>query len=150
VLEVTLRTPAAPGAIRAMKRVEGAIVGAGTVLNARQFEQAVEAGSQFVVSPGFTAAVGEAAAGSHVPLLPGVANAGDVMRVLEFGITRMKFFPAMASGGGAGAEGVQFRVRRRPLLPDRRDLAGECARMACSSRGGVRGRDLAGARRAGG
>jgi 2-dehydro-3-deoxyphosphogluconate aldolase/(4S)-4-hydroxy-2-oxoglutarate aldolase len=99
VLEVTLRTPAAPGAIRAMKQVEGAIVGAGTVLNARQFEQAVEAGSQFVVSPGFTAAVGEAAAGSDVPLLPGVANAADIMRVLDFGITRMKFFPAMASGG---------------------------------------------------
>jgi 2-dehydro-3-deoxyphosphogluconate aldolase / (4S)-4-hydroxy-2-oxoglutarate aldolase len=99
VLEVTLRTPAALGAIRAMKQVEGAIVGAGTVLNARQFEQAVEAGSEFVVSPGFTAALGEAAAGTHVPLLPGVANAGDIMRVLDFGITRMKFFPAMASGG---------------------------------------------------
>ncbi len=99
VLEVTLRTPAALGAIRAMKEVEGAIVGAGTVLNARQYEQAVEAGSEFVVSPGFTAAVGDAAAGSPVPLLPGVASAGDIMRVLDHGITRMKFFPAVASGG---------------------------------------------------
>ena len=99
VLEVTLRTPAALGAIRAMREVDGAIVGAGTVLNARQYEQAVEAGSEFVVSPGFTNAVGEAAAGSNVPLLPGVANAGDIMRVLDFGITRMKFFPAMLSGG---------------------------------------------------
>jgi 2-dehydro-3-deoxyphosphogluconate aldolase/(4S)-4-hydroxy-2-oxoglutarate aldolase len=99
VLEVTLRTPAALGAIRAMKQVEGAIVGAGTVLNARHYEQAVEAGSEFVVSPGFTQRVGEAAAGSDVPLLPGVANAGDIMRALDFGITRMKFFPAVASGG---------------------------------------------------
>jgi 2-dehydro-3-deoxyphosphogluconate aldolase/(4S)-4-hydroxy-2-oxoglutarate aldolase len=99
VLEVTLRTPAALGAIRAMKQVEGAIVGAGTVLNAKHFEQALEAGSEFVVSPGFTGAVGEAAVGSDVPLLPGVANAADIMRVLDFGITRMKFFPAMASGG---------------------------------------------------
>ena len=99
VLEVTLRTPAALGAIRAMKEIEGAIVGAGTVLNARQFEQAVEAGAEFVVSPGFTEAVGKAAAQSPVPLLPGVANAGDIMRVLDFGITRMKFFPAVASGG---------------------------------------------------
>ncbi|HEX8579742.1 MAG TPA: bifunctional 4-hydroxy-2-oxoglutarate aldolase/2-dehydro-3-deoxy-phosphogluconate aldolase [Allosphingosinicella sp.] len=99
VLEVTLRTPAALGAIRAMKQVEGAIVGAGTVLNARHFGQAVEAGSEFVVSPGFTGAVGEAAAQSDVPLLPGVSNAGDIMRVLDFGITRMKFFPAALSGG---------------------------------------------------
>ena len=102
VLEVTLRTPAALGAIRAMKQVEGAIVGAGTVLNARQYEQAVEAGSEFVVSPGFTSAVGEAAAGSGVPLLPGVADAGDIMRVLDFEITRMKFFPAVVSGGVPG------------------------------------------------
>jgi 2-dehydro-3-deoxyphosphogluconate aldolase/(4S)-4-hydroxy-2-oxoglutarate aldolase len=102
VLEVTLRTPAALGAIRAMKQVEGAIVGAGTVLNARQYEQAVEAGSEFVVSPGFTSAVGDAAAGSGVPLLPGVADAGDIMRVLDFGITRMKFFPAVVSGGVPG------------------------------------------------
>lgn len=99
VLEVTLRTPAALGAIRAMKQVEGAIVGAGTVLDARQFEQAVGAGSEFVVSPGFTEAVGKAARESYVPLLPGVATAGDIMRVLDFGITRMKFFPAVASGG---------------------------------------------------
>ncbi|HEX8584819.1 MAG TPA: bifunctional 4-hydroxy-2-oxoglutarate aldolase/2-dehydro-3-deoxy-phosphogluconate aldolase [Allosphingosinicella sp.] len=102
VLEVTLRTPVALGAIRAMKQVEGAIVGAGTVLNARQYEQAVEAGSEFVVSPGFTSAVGEAAAASGVPLLPGVANAGDIMRVLDFGISRMKFFPAVVSGGVPG------------------------------------------------
>jgi 2-dehydro-3-deoxyphosphogluconate aldolase/(4S)-4-hydroxy-2-oxoglutarate aldolase len=99
VLEVTLRTPAALDAIRAMKAIDGAIVGAGTVLNPHQFEAALEAGSEFVVSPGLTAAVGEAAAGSGVPLLPGVANAGDIMRALDFGITRMKFFPAAASGG---------------------------------------------------
>jgi 2-dehydro-3-deoxyphosphogluconate aldolase/(4S)-4-hydroxy-2-oxoglutarate aldolase len=99
VLEVTMRTPAALGAIAAMKQVEGAIVGAGTVLNARHFEQAVAAGSDFIVSPGFTNELGEAAAGSGVPVLPGVANAGDIMRVLGFGITRMKFFPATLSGG---------------------------------------------------
>lgn len=99
VLEVTLRTPAALDAIREMKGVDGAIVGAGTVLNPRQFEAAVEAGSEFVVSPGLTAAVAEAAAASDVPLLPGVANAGDIMRALDSGITRLKFFPAVASGG---------------------------------------------------
>jgi 2-dehydro-3-deoxyphosphogluconate aldolase/(4S)-4-hydroxy-2-oxoglutarate aldolase len=99
VLEVTLRTDAALAAVRAIKQVPGAIVGAGTVLNPAQFEAAVEAGSEFVVSPGLTEALGKAAAGSHVPLLPGVATAGDIMRALDHGFTRLKFFPAMASGG---------------------------------------------------
>jgi 2-dehydro-3-deoxyphosphogluconate aldolase/(4S)-4-hydroxy-2-oxoglutarate aldolase len=99
VLEVTLRTAAALDAIRAMKRVPGAIVGAGTVLNLAHFEAAVEAGSEFVVSPGLTDSLGKAAAASSVPLLPGVASAGDIMRALDLGFTRLKFFPAMASGG---------------------------------------------------
>ena len=99
VLEVTLRTPAALEAIRAMKSVEGAIVGAGTVLGPRQFDEAVAAGSEFVVSPGLTRALGEAAAASPVPLLPGVADASDIMRALDLGFTRLKFFPAVASGG---------------------------------------------------
>jgi 2-dehydro-3-deoxyphosphogluconate aldolase/(4S)-4-hydroxy-2-oxoglutarate aldolase len=99
VLEVTLRTAAALDAIRAMKQVPGAIVGAGTVLNPALFEAAVEAGSEFVVSPGLTEALGKAAAGSPVPLLAGVASAGDIMRALDLGFTRLKFFPAMASGG---------------------------------------------------
>ena len=99
VLEVTLRTSAALEAIRQMKKVPGAVVGAGTVLNPAQFEAAVEAGSEFVVSPGLTESLGAAAAGSNVPLLPGVASAGDIMRALDFGFTRLKFFPAMASGG---------------------------------------------------
>ena len=99
VLEVTLRTEAALGAIRAMKSVPGAIVGAGTVLNPAQFEAAVEAGSEFVVSPGLTEALGRAAAASSVPLLPGIASASDIMRALDLGFTRLKFFPATASGG---------------------------------------------------
>jgi len=99
VLEVTLRTPVALDAIRAMKSVPGAIVGAGTVLNRAQFDSALEAGSEFVVSPGFTDALGRHAADANVPLLPGVASAGDIMRALDHGFTRLKFFPAMASGG---------------------------------------------------
>jgi 2-dehydro-3-deoxyphosphogluconate aldolase / (4S)-4-hydroxy-2-oxoglutarate aldolase len=99
VLEVTLRTTAALAAIRAMKQVEGAIVGAGTVLNPRQYEQAVEAGSEFVVSPGLTETLGRAVERAPVPLLPGVATAGDIMRALDLGFSRLKFFPAMASGG---------------------------------------------------
>jgi len=99
VLEVTLRTPAALGAIRAMKQVPGAIVGAGTVTNPRELDAALEAGSEFIVSPGLTETLGKAAIASGVPFLPGIANAGDIMRGLDLGLDRFKFFPAMAAGG---------------------------------------------------
>ncbi|HSF11616.1 MAG TPA: bifunctional 4-hydroxy-2-oxoglutarate aldolase/2-dehydro-3-deoxy-phosphogluconate aldolase [Erythrobacter sp.] len=99
VLEVTLRTPAALPAIRAMKEVEGAIVGAGTVTNPRELDAALEAGSEFIVSPGLTEPLGKAAIASGVPFLPGIANAGDIMRGLDLGLDRFKFFPAMAAGG---------------------------------------------------
>ena len=105
VLEVTLRTPAALDAIRAMRAVEGAIVGAGTVLNPGQFEQALEAGAEFVVSPGLTDPLAAAARGARVPLLPGIATASDIMRALDHGFTRLKFFPAVASGGIAALKG---------------------------------------------
>ena len=99
VLEVTLRTPCALDAIRAMKRVEGAIVGAGTVINPEQLGQAIDAGSEFIVAPGLTKKLGNAAIDSGVPFLPGIANAGDIMLGLDLGLTHFKFFPAMASGG---------------------------------------------------
>jgi 2-dehydro-3-deoxyphosphogluconate aldolase/(4S)-4-hydroxy-2-oxoglutarate aldolase len=99
VLEVTLRTPAALDVIRAMKAVPGAIVGAGTVLNPQLLEAAVEAGAEFAVSPGLTEPLARAAAESRIPLLPGVASASDVMRALDHGFTRLKFFPATAVGG---------------------------------------------------
>lgn len=99
VLEVTLRTPAALPAIRAMKQVPGAIVGAGTVTNPRELDAALEAGSEFIVSPGLTDNLGKAAIAAGVPFLPGIANAGDIMRGLDLGLERFKFFPAMAAGG---------------------------------------------------
>ena len=99
VLEVTLRTPVALDAIRAMAEVPGAIVGAGTVTNSGQLEDAIGAGSQFIVSPGLTEPLGRAAIASGVPFLPGIANAGDIMRGLDLGLTHFKFFPAMAAGG---------------------------------------------------
>jgi 2-dehydro-3-deoxyphosphogluconate aldolase/(4S)-4-hydroxy-2-oxoglutarate aldolase len=99
VLEITLRTPLALEAIREMSRVPGAIAGAGTVLNRAQLEQAIDAGSQFIVSPGLTEPLGKAAVQSGVPFLPGVATAADIMRGLDLGLDRFKFFPAEASGG---------------------------------------------------
>ncbi|WP_183996773.1 bifunctional 4-hydroxy-2-oxoglutarate aldolase/2-dehydro-3-deoxy-phosphogluconate aldolase [Sphingomonas kyeonggiensis] len=99
VLEVTLRTGAALEAIAEMKKVEGAIVGAGTVVNTEQFEQVMKADAEFIVSPGLTDRLGDAITRSGVPYLPGVANAGDIMRGLDLGLTHFKFFPAETSGG---------------------------------------------------
>ena len=99
VLEVTLRTPAALSAIKAMKQVPGAIVGAGTVTNPRELEEALAAGSEFIVSPGLTEPLARACIDRGVPFLPGTANASDIMRGLDLGLTHFKFFPAMAAGG---------------------------------------------------
>jgi 2-dehydro-3-deoxyphosphogluconate aldolase/(4S)-4-hydroxy-2-oxoglutarate aldolase len=99
VLEVTLRTPAGLESIRAMKEVPGAIVGAGTVLSTRDLDAALEAGSEFIVTPGLTPALGKEAVASGVPFLPGTANAGDIMLGLDLGLSHFKFFPAATSGG---------------------------------------------------
>lgn len=99
VLEVTLRTPCALAAIASMREVEGAIVGAGTVLSPAQLDEALAAGSEFIVSPGLTEPLGRAAIERGAAFLPGVANAGDIMRGLDLGLTHFKFFPAEAAGG---------------------------------------------------
>jgi 2-dehydro-3-deoxyphosphogluconate aldolase/(4S)-4-hydroxy-2-oxoglutarate aldolase len=99
VIEVTLRTAGALDAIRAMAGVPGAIVGAGTVLNEAQLAQALDAGARFIVSPGLTNPLALAARDTAVPFLPGVATAADIMRGLDLGLERFKFFPAEASGG---------------------------------------------------
>jgi 2-dehydro-3-deoxyphosphogluconate aldolase / (4S)-4-hydroxy-2-oxoglutarate aldolase len=99
VLEVTLRTSCALEVIAEMAKVEGAIVGAGTVLNEADLRASIDAGAQFIVSPGITEPLGKAAIASGIPFLPGTANAGDIMRGLDMGLTHFKFFPAEAAGG---------------------------------------------------
>jgi 2-dehydro-3-deoxyphosphogluconate aldolase / (4S)-4-hydroxy-2-oxoglutarate aldolase len=106
VIEVTLRTPCAIDAIAAMTRVSGAIVGAGTVLNPADLKAAIAAGAEFIVSPGLTETLGKAAIASRVPFLPGVANAGDIMRGLDMGLSHFKFFPAETSGGRAALKAL--------------------------------------------
>ena len=100
VLEITLRTPCALDAITAM--VENlpadAVIGAGTIITPADLEKAVKAGSTFLVSPGTTPALIEAAKASAVPLLPGVATPTEAMRLLVEGFTHQKFFPAEAAG----------------------------------------------------
>lgn len=98
-LEVTLRTPAALDVIREMSQIPGAVVGAGTVLNPAQLDAAMEAGARFIVSPGLTEPLGKACIAARIPYLPGTATAGDIMRGLDMGFTRFKFFPAETSGG---------------------------------------------------
>ncbi|MBF0850904.1 bifunctional 4-hydroxy-2-oxoglutarate aldolase/2-dehydro-3-deoxy-phosphogluconate aldolase [Gluconobacter sp. R75690] len=98
-LEVTLRTPCALEAIQEMSKVPGALVGAGTVLNPSDMDRAVKAGARFIVSPGLTEALAKASVEHDVPFLPGVANAGDIMRGLDLGLSRFKFFPAVTNGG---------------------------------------------------
>lgn len=99
-IEVTLRTPVAVEAIRAVAHeVPGAVVGAGTVLTPDHAAAACAAGARFLVSPGWTERVLDAMCATGLPYLPGVSSASEVMALLERGVTDMKFFPAEAAGG---------------------------------------------------
>ncbi|MGW7523977.1 bifunctional 4-hydroxy-2-oxoglutarate aldolase/2-dehydro-3-deoxy-phosphogluconate aldolase [Streptomyces sp. NPDC054783] len=101
-IEVTLRTPGALDAIRAIAaEVPEAVVGAGTVITPEQVGACVAAGARFLVSPGWTDALLAAMRGSGVPFLPGVSTASEVVALLERGVREMKFFPAQAAGGTA-------------------------------------------------
>ena len=100
-LEVTLRTPAALDAIRAMTAVDGGVVGAGTIMTPADVQAAKEAGALFGVSPGATDRILDAAEEVGLPMLPGAATASEIMRLLERGYTMLKFFPAEASGGAS-------------------------------------------------
>ncbi|GAA3991825.1 bifunctional 4-hydroxy-2-oxoglutarate aldolase/2-dehydro-3-deoxy-phosphogluconate aldolase [Streptomyces plumbiresistens] len=101
-IEVTLRTPVALDAIRAIAgEVPEAVVGAGTVLTPEQVTESVAAGARFLVSPGWTDVLLEAMRASGVPFLPGVSTTSEVVALLERGVREMKFFPAQAAGGTA-------------------------------------------------
>ena len=99
VIEVTLRSPAALDAIREMRQVPDAIVGAGTVTNPTELDAALTAGAEFIISPGLTERLARVAIGHQAPFLPGVATASDIMRGLDLGLEHFKFFPATAAGG---------------------------------------------------
>ncbi|MDQ0403484.1 bifunctional 4-hydroxy-2-oxoglutarate aldolase/2-dehydro-3-deoxy-phosphogluconate aldolase [Streptomyces sp. NPDC000349] len=101
-IEVTLRTPVAVDAIRAIAdEVPGAVVGAGTVITPDQVGEVVAAGARFLVSPGWTDVLLDAMRASGVPFLPGVSTTSEVVALLERGVREMKFFPAEAAGGTA-------------------------------------------------
>lgn len=101
-IEVTLRTPAGLGAIRAIAAEVGdSVVGAGTVITPRQVDDCVAAGARFLVSPGWTDVLLTAMRASGLPFLPGVSTTTEVVTLLERGVREMKFFPAQAAGGTA-------------------------------------------------
>jgi 2-dehydro-3-deoxyphosphogluconate aldolase/(4S)-4-hydroxy-2-oxoglutarate aldolase len=108
VLEVTLRTPEGLAAIAEMKKAAPeAIVGAGTVNTAALLDQAADAGAEFIVAPGLTTALAEAARRRDLPFLPGVSSAGDILRGIELGLSAFKFFPAETSGGAAAIKALE-------------------------------------------
>ncbi|TCO72468.1 bifunctional 4-hydroxy-2-oxoglutarate aldolase/2-dehydro-3-deoxy-phosphogluconate aldolase [Rhodovulum euryhalinum] len=117
VLEVTLRTPAALEAIREMALVEGAIVGAGTLITPDDVEAAQGAGARFGVSPGATPMLLDAARAGELPLLPGAATATEAMALLERGYTVQKFFPAEAAGGVAALRALAGPLPRIRFCP---------------------------------
>lgn len=116
-LEVTLRTSAALDAIREMSCVEGVVVGAGTVLSERDLDVSLRAGARFAVSPGLTESLGRAAIERAVPFLPGVSTASDIIRGLELGLDRFKFFPAEAAGGIRALKALSAPFRQCRFCP---------------------------------
>ncbi len=122
VIELTLRTPVALDAIRAIAdEVPEILVGAGTIVTPGQASEALDAGAEFLVSPGTTPDLLDAMAGTELPFLPGTATVSEVLTVLEAGFTDMKFFPAEASGGAAFLKSDRLGGAGCPVLPDRRD-----------------------------
>ncbi|PQV57696.1 2-dehydro-3-deoxyphosphogluconate aldolase/(4S)-4-hydroxy-2-oxoglutarate aldolase [Defluviimonas denitrificans] len=116
-LEVTLRTPSALDAIRAMAEVPGGVVGAGTLLTPADVKAAKAAGARFGVSPGATDRLIAACVDEELPLLPGAATATEVMVLLEKGFTVQKFFPAEASGGAPALAAIGAPIPQVKFCP---------------------------------
>jgi 2-dehydro-3-deoxyphosphogluconate aldolase / (4S)-4-hydroxy-2-oxoglutarate aldolase len=116
-LEVTLRTPVALDAIRAMAEVPGGRVGAGTLLTPADVKAAKAAGATFGVSPGATARIVDACAEYELPLLPGAATASEIMALLEQGYTVQKFFPAEQAGGAAYLKSIGSPIPQVRFCP---------------------------------
>jgi 2-dehydro-3-deoxyphosphogluconate aldolase/(4S)-4-hydroxy-2-oxoglutarate aldolase len=116
-LEVTLRTPAALEAIAEMAKVQGGVVGAGTLLTADDVEAAKLAGAVFGVSPGATDRLLDACEANDLPLLPGAATSTEVMRLLERGYTMQKFFPAEANGGAKALKAIGAPLPKVKFCP---------------------------------
>ena len=117
VAEVTMRTPAALDAIRAMSTLDGILVGAGTVLSADHVDQAVAAGAAFIVSPGLDAGVVDAARRHSVSVIPGIMTASEIQKAYNMGLKLVKFFPANIAGGAAALKGFSAVFTDMRFMP---------------------------------
>lgn len=112
-LEVTLRTPKALACAEAIAaKVPDALVGLGTLVRPEQFAQARDAGARFLVSPGLTETLAQAAKDAGLPYLPGIATVSEALIAWEHGFRELKFFPAMLNGGVPALKGMA------PLIPE--------------------------------
>lgn len=118
VFEITLRTPAALDAIRAIaEALPETLVGAGTVLTPEQYDAVVAAGAKFVISPGYTRTLLEHAKKGSAPLIPGVATPSEIMTALELGYDHLKFFPAEANGGAPALKAIAAPLAQVKFCP---------------------------------
>lgn len=118
VIELTLRTPAALAAIeRVATEVPEIVIGAGTVTSAGQAKQAADAGARFLVTPGCTDHLLDAAFGTGLPFLPGAGTVSEAMRLAERGLTALKFFPAEPSGGVAFLKAIAGPLPQLKFCP---------------------------------
>jgi 2-dehydro-3-deoxyphosphogluconate aldolase/(4S)-4-hydroxy-2-oxoglutarate aldolase len=115
--EVTFRTDAAVESIGAMAKLDGIVVGAGTVLTTEQVDRAVDAGARFVVSPGFSAAVVRRCLQRGVPVYPGVMTPSDIQAALDEGLSTLKFFPAEQAGGVGMIRALTAPFRNVRFIP---------------------------------
>ena len=142
-LEVTLRTPVALDAIREMAKVDGAIVGAGTVLNEADLEASLEAGARFIVSPGLTEPLSKAAIASRDSLLAGYRYGRRHDARAGFGPEPVQIFSGRGRGRYPRPQGARRPFPSMHFLSDRRHHAGDRARLAGARGGALRGWKLA-------
>ena len=118
VLEITLRTPVAMEAIKQIsEQVEGAIVGAGTIITPEQLKAVEEAGAVFAISPGLTPKLLEAATSGNIALIPGISTISELMQGMEYGLSSFKFFPAAAAGGIPMLKGIAGPIPQVTFCP---------------------------------
>ncbi len=118
IFEITLRTPVALAAITAIRQaLPQALVGAGTVINTQQYDDAVAAGSQFIISPGYSETLLKHAKASTVALIPGVSTPSEIITALEYGYDHLKFFPAEANGGAPALRAISGPLPQVKFCP---------------------------------
>ncbi len=117
IIEVTMRTPVAAEAIKTMTKIPGILIGAGTVLNAEQCRIAIDAGSQFIVSPGLDKGVVDAAQDAGLPVFPGCVTASEVQHAWNLGLRAVKFFPAGIAGGPMALKALASVFQDMKFMP---------------------------------